>query len=174
MNFQQHHLPPLAALLALGLLSAGCGHQGYTFSTTATYDVPALGFRADITAVGKVAPGADMSDDGTSRIVLSRLDNPGVAVATLQTSNQVASVSSGQTITYTVGNRTPVTLPWGSIESEGSFRRILTAAGFTNQVPQAFEEALNAVSGPAFGPKCTAAGSSTYVTVVKVKPTFQR
>jgi hypothetical protein len=174
MNIRQHHLPPLATLLALGLLSAGCGHQGYTFSTSATYDVPTLGFRADITAVGKVPPGADLSDDGTSRIVLSRLDNPGVAVATLQTSNQVASVSSGETITYTIGNRTPVTLPWGSIESEGSFRRILTAAGFTNQVPQALEEALNAVYGPALGPKSTAAGSSTYVTVVKVKPTFQR
>jgi hypothetical protein len=164
----------LASLVTLGLLSAGCGQPGYTFSTTATYDVPTLGFRADITAVGKVPPGAELSDDGTSRIVLSRLDNPGVAVVTLQTSNQVASVSSGQTITYTIGNRTPVTLPWGSIESEGSFRRILTAAGFTNDVPQAFTEALNAVSGPALGPKSTAAGSSTYVTVVKVKPTFQR
>jgi hypothetical protein len=174
MNIRQHHLPPLATLLAVGLLSAGCGHQGYTFSTTATYDVPTLGFRADITAVGKVPPGADLSDDGTSRIVLSRLDNPGVAVATLQTSNQVASVSSGQTITYTIGNRTAVTLPWGSTESEESFRRILTAAGFTNDVPQAFQESLNAVSGPALGPKSTGVGSSTYVTVVKVKPTFQR
>jgi len=174
MNIRQHHLPPLASLLALGLLSTGCSRPGYTFSTTATYDVPALGFRADVTAVGTVPSDADMSDDGTSQIVLSRLDNPGVAVATLQTSNQVASVPSRQTITYSIANRAPVTLPWGSIESEGSFRRILTAAGFTNHVPQAFEEALNAVSGPAFGPKSTAAGSSTYVTVVKVKPTFKR
>jgi hypothetical protein len=169
MNIRQHHLPPLATLLALGLLSTGCGRPGYTFSTTATYDVPALGFRADVTAVGTVPSDADLSDDGTSRIVLSRLDNPGVAVVTLQTSNQVASLPSRQTITYSIANRAPVTLPWGSIESEGSFRRILTAAGFTNQVPQAFEEALNAVSGPAHGPKSTAAGSSTYVTVVKVK-----
>ncbi len=169
MNIRQHHLPPLATLLALGLLSTGCGRPGYTFSTTATYDVPALGFRADVTAVGTVPSDADLSDDGTSRFVLSRLDNPGVAVVTLQTSNQVASLPSRQTITYSIANRAPVTLPWGSIESEGSFRRILTAAGFTNQVPQAFEEALNAVSGPALGPKSTAAGSSTYVTVVKVK-----
>jgi hypothetical protein len=172
MNIRQHHLPPLATLLALGLLSTGCGRPGYTFSTTATYDVPALGFRADITAVGTVPSDSDLSDDGTSQIVLSRLDNPGVAVVTLQTSNQVASLPSQQTITYSIANSAPVTLPWGSIESEGSFRRILAAAGFTNQVPQAFEEALNAVSGPALGPKCTAAGSSTYVTVVKMKPTF--
>ena len=167
-------LPPLASLLALGLVSAGCGDHGYTFSTTATYDVPALGFRADVTAVGKVPRGADLSDDGTSRIVLSRLDNPGVAVATLQTSNKVTSLPSRQTITYSIANRAPVTLPWASTDSPDSLRRILTAAGFTNDVPQAFQEALNAISGPELGPKSTGVASSTYVTVVKANPTFQR
>jgi len=160
--------------LSLALLTAGCGDRGYTFSTKATYDIPALGFRADIIAQGKVPPGADLADNGTSRIILTRLGNPDAPVATLYTSNPVVSVPSGQTITYAIGTSAPMTLPWGSIESEASLRKILTTSGFTNDVPAAFSEALYALSGPALGPKSTAVATSTQVIAVKVIPTFQR
>jgi len=161
-------------MIGVILLHPGCGNRGYTFATTATYDVPALGFRADVTAKGSVVSGAALSEDGTFRAILTRMGNPAVPVAILQTSNRVASVPSNQTITYTIGTNAPVTLPWGSVESEISLVRILAAAGFTNAVPEAIGQAAHAIGGTALGPKSTATGSSSEVIVVKAVPTFKR
>ncbi len=152
----------------LALLITGCGDHGYTFSTTATYDIPPVGLRVDIQSVGSVETGQDLSGDGTSRILLSRIANPGVTVATLQTSNQVAGVSSGATITYAVGTNTPVTIPWGSPVAEESVRVILKAAGFTNDAPDAIDLAKAAIFYPELGPKSTPTGSATNFIVVKV------
>lgn len=168
--------PPLLLVftLALGLLASGCGDRGYTFSTTATYDVPALGFRADIVARGRVPSGADLSDDGTSLIVLSRLGHPPVPVATLMTSNQVAGVSSGETITCIIGTNALMILPWGAMSSGPSLKQILETAGLSTGVPAALDEAASAIAGPALGPKSTGVQSSTHVIVVKVTPIITR
>ncbi len=159
---------------ALALLTTGCGDRGYTFSTTATYDIPAMGLRVDISSSGSVESGQDLSGDGTSRILLSRIANPGVTVATLQTSNQVAGVSSGATITYTVATNAPVTIPWGSPVAEESVRVILKAAGFTNDTPEAIDLAKAAIFHPELGPKSTPTGSATNFVVVKVTRNFSR
>lgn len=165
---------PIRLLPVLALFTAGCWDRGYTFSTSVTYDVPALGFRADILTTGRVPPGADLADQSLTRILLTRIGSPGVSVATLLITNPVATVMSGQTITYAISTNPPATLPWGSLESEVSLKTILTNCGFTNQVPAAFSEALNAISGPPLGPKSTGVASSTHVTVVKVTKTIQR
>lgn len=172
MNARKLSLALLGPTLAL--LTAGCGDRGYTFSTTATYDIPTLGLRVDINSSGSVESGQDLSGDGTSRILLSRIANPGVTVATLQTSNQVAGVSSGATITYTVGTNTPITIPWGSPVAEESVRVILTAAGFTNDAPDDIDLAKAAIFYPELGPKSTPTGSSTNFITVKVKRDFSR
>jgi hypothetical protein len=162
-------LPLLAALPAVVLL-AGCLDRGYTFSTTATYDVPALGFRAVVAAHGTVAPGADISEDGVLRAVLLRLGGTTNPVVTLQTTN----LPTARTITYTIGTNAPLTLPWGSIDSIPSLQTVLNQAGFTNPMPAAVEESRNAIEGTSYGPKGTMIGSGTHVVAVSVKPTFKR
>lgn len=168
--------PPLLPLLFLALLpaSTGCRDRGYTFATSATYDVPTLGFRAEIAASGTVPAGADLSEDGTSRIRLTCIGIPELTIATLQTSNQVASTLSRETITCVIGTNPPVTLPWGSTHTEESVKQILLSAGFTNTPASAFDEACTILYGPGLGPKSTPVGSSTHVRVVSMKRTFQR
>lgn len=152
---------------ALAILASGCWQRGYTFSTTATYDVLPLGLRVDISSSGSVEPGHDLGE-GTSRVILSQIANPSVPVAVLQTSNHVAGVSSVETITYTVGTNAPVTIPWGSAVAEESLEVILKAAGFTNTVPSALDAAKSAIYYPQLGPKSTPVGSSPEFKTVKV------
>jgi hypothetical protein len=156
----------LALTLTLTLALTGCLDRGYTFATTAAYDVPALGIRVDLAAQGTVAPGADLSDDGTFTAVLTRKGAPTIPVATLQSTNQV--------IRYGLGTNLTSSLPWGSIDTEPSTRKLMNDLGFTNDVPAVFDEFSRVLSGAAFGPKSTVVGSSTNILVVKMKRDFQR
>jgi hypothetical protein len=160
--------------LGLGLVLGGCQDRGYRFATTATYDVPALGFRAEIEAKGTVLPGHDLSMDGTVSGAVTRLGEPDQVLVTFQTFHSSTNSSTGQVLRYALGTNEPIDRPWGGVYSTDSLNWMLRWAGMTNVMPAALEEAKNAIEWAGLGPKSTATRSSEHVVVVSAKPTFQR
>lgn len=164
----------LAGWLGVGLVLGGCQDRGYTFATTATYDVPALGFRMEIDAVGTVSPGHDLSMDGKVKGVLSLLGEPETARVTFQTFYAPTNLGSEQVLRFVAGTNQPIDRPWGGTYSVDSLDRMLRWGGITNVMPAVLEEVKNAIEGATLGPKSTATASSAHVIVVSAKPTFRR
>ncbi len=158
----------------MGLVVGGCLDRGYTFATTATYDVPALGFRVEIEASGTVSPGHDLSMDGTVQGVVTRMGIPEKPLVTFQTLGSQANGATDQVIRFVAGTNRPIEQPWGGTYSADSLNRMLQSGGFTNVMPAAMEEAKNAIEGAGLGPKSTATVSSPHVVVVSANPTFRR
>jgi hypothetical protein len=136
---------PLAALAV-----AGCNTTatGYPFNSRAVYEAPRSGFRFEVLAAGKVAPGADLSDTGSGSVRFCPL--PGSSGAALTFALVTAR---GRVDVELAGAKTSAA--WGSTSSTATLRSELARAGYAPLDAAELEESARAIDGVLSGPKGT-------------------
>jgi hypothetical protein len=151
--------PRWCALVALSLLS-GC-ERDHPFRTVAVYEAPRSGYTIRMEANGVVPSGADMSEESSAVLTLTK--GPGAGAASPVTIHM--ALREGR---FRFGDDLEFDGIWHT-RSEEALTNLLSNAGFLFE-PEELTEVLSAAEGVLLGPKGTLmSGQAKALRVVSVK-----